>query len=72
MMYLSALIMVRNEDPLYVEEWAKHHFDLGMEHIYFLNHTPNSIAIPHLDNTTIWDVPPPRKQPEYYCRDRYR
>ena len=60
--------MVRNEDPLYVEEWARHHFDLGVEHIYFLNHAPNSIVIPHLDHTTIWDVPPPRQQPEYYWK----
>ena len=66
MKYLSALIMVRNEDPLYVEEWARHHFDLGVEHIYFLNHTPNPIPIPRMDNTTIWDVGPARRQAKYY------
>lgn len=66
MMYLSVLVMVRSEDPRYVEEWAKHHFDLGVEHIYFLNHTPNPIPIPKMANTTIWDVGPARRQTKYY------
>ena len=65
-MYLSVLCIVKDEDQKYMIEWHEHHSNLGVEHFYILNHQPNSIPIPDLPNTTIWDVPPARSQSKYY------
>lgn len=53
---ISLCCMVRNERPENLEEFKNYHQNLGVEHIYFLEHSPNSIPIPSMSDVTIWQL----------------
>ena len=67
MHYLDALLIVRNERPQYLTEWAEHYFKLGVEHIHIIEHTPSNTKIPQLPHTTITRIASERaRQDEAY------
>lgn len=55
MNYLSIAVIARGEAP-YVWEWAKYHFGMGVDHIYFYDNDPNPQASSLLFNLFVKKV----------------
>ena len=53
MHYLDALLIVRNERPQYLTEWAEHYFKLGVEHIHIIEHTPSNTKMPYQNHARV-------------------
>lgn len=69
--HLVGLLIIKNEDPRYVEEWVNHHLNLGVEEIIILNHA-STIDIPKLQYCKIINLPDEPKQTYFYFKQLAR